>query len=153
MSTVPAALTALVQVVRSSPALAALTNGDAAVRVEDGPWLDRPSESDVIVIGWTPDEGQAVELTHTYDMGSGRESYDVVCLASSFSGDTDLAVRRARTDELVEAVRTELQADPTLGGVVTHAEITSQSWDQYQTSNGCEVPVQFTVHVEAFRID
>jgi hypothetical protein len=152
VSTVPAALAALVERLRCSPALAGPTDSDPAVRVEDGPWLDRPSEPDVIVIGWTPDEGQAVELTHTYDMGSGGESYDVVCLASSWSGDTDLAARRARADELVEAVRIELRADQTLGGVVTHAEITSQSWDQYQTSNGCEVPVQFTVHVEASRI-
>jgi hypothetical protein len=142
-----------VRVIRASPALAALnTPGQPNVRVEDGPWLERPTEPDVICVGWEPDEGEAVSLTPTYDLGSTQESYDVVCLASSFSGGTDLAARRVRSDALVEAVRAELMADPTLGGAVTHAEVTTQSWAQFQTSSGCEVPIEFTVHVEAFRI-
>lgn len=153
MSTVPAALSALVQRLMASPAVIALQlSGQPAVLVQDGPWLDRPTEPDVICVGWTPDEGNAVDLTVSRDMGSGSESYDVVCLASSFSGDVDLAARRSRTDALLEAVRTELMADQTLGGVVAIAEITDHSWDQYQTTAGCEVAAQFTVHIEAFRI-
>lgn len=154
MSTVPAALSALVALARSSPALAALRiPGQPAVRVEDGPWLDRPSEPDVICIGWEPDEGEVVTFAATYDLASGQESYDVVCLASSWSGGTDLPSRRARADALVEAVRAELMADPTLGGAVTRAEVTTQSWAQFQTSAGCEVPIEFVIHVEAFRLD
>jgi len=153
VSTIPAALSALVERLRVSPALAALQlPGQPSVLVQDGPWLDRPTQPDVICIGWTTDEGNAVDVTVTRDMESGQESYRVVCLASSFSGDVDLGARRARTDALLEAVRTELMADQTLGGVIAIAEITDHSWDQYQTSQGCEVAVQFTVSVEAFRI-
>lgn len=154
MSTVPAALSALVALARSSPALAALRiPGQPAVRVEDGPWLNRPTEPDVLCIGWEPDEGSAVEFAETYELDSSMESYDVVGLVSSWSGSTDITACRVRADALLDAFRRDLMADPTLGGVVARAEVTSRSWSQFQTGQGCEVPIEFTVHVDAFRLD
>lgn len=145
MSTIPAALTALVQLVTVSL---------PGVRVEDGPWLNRPEEPDVVVVGWTPDEGTAVEMADTIaGLGSSAESYDVTCLASSWSGETDMAARRARVDAMVEAVRGGLRIDHTLGGVVTRARVGTVSLDQFQTDAGCEAAVVFTVRVDAFRTD
>lgn len=149
MTTVPAALLGL----HAAATVATSTLPEPAVRVDDGPWLNRPEEQDVVVIGWTPDEGTAVESTDAIaGLASSQETYDVVCLASSWSGDTNLATRRARADSLVEAIRAELKTDRTLGGAVTRARLATLSLDQFQTSSGCEVAIQFVIRVEAFRI-
>lgn len=151
MTTVPAALTALVELARSR-AVDLQLPGKRPVRVVDGPWLDRPSEEDVIAIGWIPDEGEAVEFTDALaGLGSSQESYDVTCLASSWSGDTDIPARRARVDTLIEAVRAGLKADQTLGGTVTRARLATLSLNQWQLPKGCEVAVAFVVHIDAFR--
>lgn len=149
MTTVPAALLGL----HTAATIATSTLPEPAVRVDDGPWLNRPEEPDVVVVGWTPDEGTAVETTDAIaGLDSSRETYDVVCLASSWSGDTNLATRRARADSLVEAIRAQLKTDRTLGGAVTRARLATLSLDQFQTSSGCEVAIQFVIRVEAFRI-
>lgn len=154
MSTIPAALTALAERLKVSPAVVALKlPGQPPVLIQDGPWLASPSDPDVICVGWTPEEGNTVDTTVTHDLGSRQESSDVVCMASSWGGDTDLAARRDRADALLDAVDVELAADRTLGGVVAMAEVTSHVWDQYQTKGGCQVTVQFTIHIEAFRLD
>lgn len=149
MSTVPAALDGLVTSVRVAvSALPAPT-----VRVDDGPWISRPEERDVVVIGWTPDEGEAVEFTDAIaGLGSSQETYMVTCLASSWSGDLGMSARRARVDAIVEAIRAELKTDRTLGGVVTRARLATRSLDQFQTSSGCEATETFVVEVTAFRV-
>lgn len=145
MSTVPAALDALV-----ATAVAVMPG----VRVEDGPWINRPEAPDVIAIGWTPDEGEAVEFDEQpAGLDASQESYDVVCLASSWSGDLSMSARRARVDALVETLRGELRRDPTLGGVVARAVLTTLALNQYQTGQGCEATEMFTVHIDAFRND
>lgn len=147
MSTVPAALATLVTTTR----IAVSTLPAPAVRVDDGPWLNRPEEADVVVIGWTPEEGEAVEFTDSIaGLDSRQESYTVTCLASSWSGDVDMAARRARVDAIVEAVRAELRTNHTLDGVVTRARLATMSLDQYQTSQGCEAAETFVVAVDAF---
>lgn len=148
MTTVPSALLGL----HAAATIATSTLPAPTVRVDDGPWLAKPEEADVVVIGWIPDEGTAVEYTDAIaGLASSQETYDVTCLASSWSGDTDLVARRGRADSLVEAIRAELKTDRTLGGAVTRARLATLSLDQYQTSSGCEVAIQFVVRVEAFR--
>lgn len=145
MTTIPAALDALVGLVgRTQP----------DVLVSDGPWLARPDRPDVIAVGWTPTEGEAVEMVDV-DAGleTSRETYDIICLASSWSGDTAMGARRARVDGMVEQVRARLVADPTLGGAVARARLATVSLGQYQTASGAEAAVEFTVRVDAFRLD
>lgn len=150
MTTVPAALDGLVTTVR----VAVSTLPAPEVRVDDGPWLSRPEEADVVAVGWTPDEGTAVEYSDVIaGLDSSQETYDVTCLASSWSGGTDMSARRARADSLVEAIRSELRKDRTLGGAVTRARLSTASVDQYQTSSGCEVAVVFVIRIDAFRRD
>lgn len=149
MSTVPAALNGLVTTAR----VAVSTLPEPEVRVDDGPWLNRPEEPDVVVIGWTPDEGEAVEFTDAIaGLGSSQETYSITCLASAWVGEVDMPACRARVDAIVEAIRAELKTDRTLGGVVTRARLATLSLDQYQTSSGCEATETFTVEVVAFRV-
>lgn len=124
----------------------------SAVKVDDGPWLNRPEEADIVVIGWTPDEGEAVEFSDAIaGLDSSRESYTITCLASSWSGEVDMAARRSRVDEIVEAIRGQLRTDRTLGGAVNRARLATLSLDQYQTGSGCEATETFVVQVDAFR--
>lgn len=146
MTSVPAALSALVAIAEQAL---------PGVLVGDGPWLQRPSDPDIVAIGLEdPDTARAVQFTEAFaGLDSTQESYDVMCLASSWTGDTDMAARRARTDEMLEILRAALRADPTMGGVVMRARLATLSLDQFQASNGCEVISLFTVHIDAYRLD
>lgn len=143
MTAVPAAIDALIGAFESVP----------GVRVIDGPWLQRPSERDVVVVGWTPEEGSTVEFVNAIaGLGSSRETFDVSGLVSSWDGGTVMKTVRDRVDQIVEALRGRLVADPTLGGAVNRARLASAAVTQEQTDQGAVAEALFTVHVDAFRI-
>lgn len=145
MTTVPAALDGIINAVRSAPAM-------NRVDVLYGPWLDRPSAEDVIVVGWRPDEGNTVDFEETAaGLNSDEESYDVIGLVSSWNGNSDVRGAVIRADELIESIRTVLRDDPTLTGAVTRAQMRSRSLSPYQTSQGAECAVEFVIHVNAYR--
>jgi hypothetical protein len=145
MTAVPAALDALVSGFSAAPAL-------DGVLVFDGPWLRRPADPDVVVVGWTPDEGRTVEYVDAVaGLGSSRETFDVGGLASAWRGAASMSAVRRRADELIEAMRAHLRADPTLGGVVTRARLATLAFDEYQADAGTQVAVEFAIRIDAFR--
>lgn len=145
MSTVPAVLRALWDTWRAA--------SPTSTAVIDGPWLDIPSEGDVIVVGWLPDEGSSVDLSDTTaGLGSDREDLDVTNLVSAWRGGTDMAPTRQAADDLLETARAAVAADPTLGGAVMRARLGGGSWSQYRTVQGTQVTVEFSVNVTAFRV-
>ncbi|WP_242890265.1 hypothetical protein [Actinomadura litoris] len=143
VSTVPTALDALVT---------GLTAALPDVQVVDGQPVS--TEGDVICIGFGGVPGEpAVESTRTREQLArepDREQYDIACLASSWSGDTDAKTVRDRAYELVDAAADVLAADDTLGGVVMEARITTDSLTQEQTAEGAVATVRFIVHADAF---
>ena len=120
----------------------------------NGPWLQRPSEADVIVVGWLPDEGATVDFEETQaGLDSTREDFDIAGMVSSWNGDGDMGAAVDRSDELVEAIRGAINADRTLGGVVTRARLQTVSFSDHQTAQGAESALEFSVRVTAFRMD
>jgi hypothetical protein len=143
MSAVPAAIDGLLAQMRLSPVL-----GTPDVLICDGPWLQRPQEPDVVVIGWLPAEGPTVEW-HARPVslreGDEREDFTIQGLISAWRGDTDLKAARDRADVLLEAVRTAIQEDRSLGGAVSHSQLITLSLAHWQLEDGVEVPIQFGV--------
>lgn len=141
---VAAVLTALVAAVR--------VGVPADVVVFDGQPL-KISDPDVLVIGWSA-SGPSVEIDQEVDdLGGGRiERLRIACLASSYRGETDdeaVAFVRTRTVELLDLLTAALEADDTLGGVVSRAEFgTAGALDQAQTKNGPAATIEFTVLAE-----
>lgn len=142
-STIPAVLDALV---------ASWTVALPDVQVVDGQPLT--SEPDIVCVGFTGIPGEpSVEATE--DRGQlaatpDRERYDITCLASALRGETDAQAVRRRAFEMVEAIRADLQRDPTLGGVVMSARLAVLSLMGQQTADGAEATVTFTVRIDAF---
>lgn len=144
MTAVPAAIDNLIAILRATPAL-------AKVLILDGPWLDRPSDKDVIVIGWLPEENATVDWTEdTAGLGSYGERFDIQGLASSFSGGTLLKPPRDRCDFLLETVRTAVHAHSTLNGAVSRARVIAQHMTPFQNESGSAVDTDFTVSCEVF---
>jgi len=142
MTAVPVALDALVS----------LVSGDAGftgVRVFDGPWIVRPSDPDVIVIGWTPDERAPVGFVENPVLGSSESSFTVRGLVSSWTGDDNMPGVRGRVDELLETLRVALRGDPSLGGVVTIATLDAGQFTPLRSEQGCEALWDFTIRVDA----
>lgn len=148
MSAVPAAVDGLLALMRSSAVLSADT-----VLICDGPWIVRPEEPDVVVIGWLPEEGPTVAWHSDHAsllVSSTTEDFTIQGLVSAWRGDTDLKSARHRADELLEAVRVAVQRDQTLGGAVATARLFTLSQAHWQMDKGVEVPIQFGIRARVF---
>lgn len=144
MTAVPSAIDGLLGLMRTSP----LLNSDS-VLICDGPWLQRPQEPDVVVIGWLPAEGPTVQW-HSHPAALNApdrgEEFTIQGLVSAWRGDTDLKSARDRADALLEAVRIAVHGDPSLGGAVSFSYLAMVSLAHWQLEDGVEVPIQFGIH-------
>lgn len=150
MSTIPAALDALV---------AAASQAWPDVQVLDGGPTTEVSD-DVIAIGYSGSPSEAdVRSTLTreqLDMQPDLESYDVSCMASAWRGDArrdgrpDAQTVRRRAFELLAGIRAELARDSRLGGAVMMARMSTLDMVADQTQAGPVCTVRFAVHIDAF---
>lgn len=149
-SRVPAAVDALLTILRAAPGL-------ANVRIHDGPSPTNLADLDYIFVGWQPGGEAAVALEQSFNAAGARtrdEEFEISCYAESRRGDLDMATRRARVFALVGEVETALRATntaptaPTLNGTVLWAHLTTGNLLQAQ-SEGVVAGVQFTVSCRA----
>ena len=121
----------------------------AGVDVYDGPpQQDGASNPDAVFIGFQTGQLDAVTFTRDWaTMGAVRseEHYDVLCELQTFSGDTDIASRRARAFVLLDAIAAAITTDRTLAGAVRLASISTGNVQPEQTDRGCTVTVPFSV--------
>ncbi|MGH3094569.1 MAG: hypothetical protein ACRDMV_01045 [Streptosporangiales bacterium] len=120
--------------------------------VIDGPILQPPSTSDVLTVGYDEDEDTRSVQTERIIAGlnSEQESYDIACVASSWSGGTDVKPVRDSAAGMYSTVVQTLNTDPSVNGAVTRARVSFNTLDQVQAEGGCGVSVRFTIHVDAF---
>lgn len=120
--------------------------------VVDGPKPEAVNHREFVLVGSTgEDEDGGVIDRVSSDLGPGTwrdESGEVICSVWSWSGGNDLSQRRAlalaTTSTLIEAV----EADPSLGGLLTApqlAEVLDVRYQPRQTETGAIVRVVFTV--------
>lgn len=149
-SRVPAAVDALLAILRATPAL-------TDVRIDDGPAPVNLTDRHRIYVGWQPNGEAAVALIQDFNAAGARtrdESFEISCYAESRTGDKDMAARRARVFELVAAVETALRATdaapmaPTLNGTVLWSHLTTGNLTQQQ-SEGALAGLAFTVTCRA----
>lgn len=138
ISSIPAVLDALV---------AAWTVALPDVQVVEGqPVTTQP---DVICIGFTGTPGESAVAVQTSGRMADMESYDILCLFSSWNGSTDAKRVRDRAFEMIEAANTDLARDRRLGGAAMRAWMTVAEVAPEQTTKGAVCTVRVTVHVEA----
>jgi hypothetical protein len=122
------------------------------VQILDGPPTVEV-QGDVVAVGFSPDpDGAAVEATEaTADLGGGgREDFDVLGAASSWTGDTEIKTRRDRAFALIAAIKGELKRDPHVGGTCAQARLRITDYVPAQTTKGAVVTVTFRISVVAF---
>jgi hypothetical protein len=149
-SRVPAAVGALLAILRAAPAL-------ADVRIVDGPESVNLTERHRIYVGWQPNAESAVDLVQDFNAAGARtrdEDFTIACYAESRTGDKDMAARRDRVFEIVAAVETALRATdaapeaPTLNGTVLWSHLTAGDLTQEQ-NQGAIAGLNFTVTCRA----
>jgi hypothetical protein len=149
-SRVPAAVGALLAILRAAPAL-------ADVRIVDGPESVNLTERHRIYVGWQPNAESAVDLVQDFSAAGARtrdEDFTIACYAESRTGDKDMAARRDRVFEIVAAVETALRATdaapeaPTLNGTVLWSHLTAGDLTQEQ-NQGAIAGLNFTVTCRA----
>ncbi|MDX3101754.1 hypothetical protein [Nonomuraea angiospora] len=152
MSTIPAALDALVALAKRVWPDVQILDGGPTVEVRD----------DVIAIGYSGTESQPdVRSTMTreqLDLDPDMERYDVMCMASAWRGDAhrsgqpDAQTVRNRAFELLAGFRDELARDSRLGGTAMMARLSTLDVVADQTKAGPVCTIRFVVHVDAFAV-
>ncbi|MDP9949124.1 MULTISPECIES: hypothetical protein [Streptomyces] len=149
-SAVPAAIDALLTILRAAPGL-------AGVAVVDGPPGVNFTERLRIYVGYSPGSDQAAEIQQSF-AGAGARQRDedaaISCYAEARGGDKDMGLRRAQVFGLLAEVENALRGTdaapqaPTLGGAVLWSEVTAGSLSQAQES-GTLAGLAFTVAYHA----
>ncbi|MFF5421802.1 hypothetical protein [Streptomyces misionensis] len=150
-SRVPAAVGALLDILRAAPSLA------GQVRIEDGPTAVNLTDRDRIYVGWQPTGEAAVSLQQDFNAAGARtrdEVFTIACYVESRAGDKDMSARRNRAFEILGVVESELRASdtspeaPTLNGTVLWSHVTAGDLYQEQRE-GAIAGVNFQVMCRA----
>lgn len=146
-SAVPAAIDALLEILRAAPEL-------EGVEVIDGPPVDDQSEADQLCVGYQPGEGESASMVQDFAYAGARrrdEQGVINCWIDTWSGDDEVQPRRQRAFALLAVVEDVLRASdtareaPTLGGVVQWSQLAAGSLNQVLTDQGMRVGIAFTV--------
>jgi hypothetical protein len=149
-SRVPAAVDALLTILRAAPGL-------ADVLIIDGPATTNLTSLRHVFVGWSPSGDAAVGLQQAFNAAGARtrdEAFEITCYAEARAGDTDMKARRDEVFALVGEVETALRATnetptaPTLLGTVLWAHLTAGDLTQVQ-SDGSLAGLAFTVTCQA----
>jgi hypothetical protein len=149
-SRVPAAVDALLAILRARPAL-------ADVEVVDGPPVVNLTALRRIHIGWAPSADAAVTLQQEFAGAGARtrdEEFSITCYAEARSGDKDMRAQRDAVFALVAEVEQALRATsempdaPTLLGTVLWAHLTAGDLIQVP-AEGSLAGLSFTVACQA----
>jgi hypothetical protein len=123
----------------------------APAQVIDGPATIGVS-GPVVWVGITPDDPSTDVPTVTAGLRAERESFDIQCLARSWSGSADVRRQREQTAALVAKARAALRSDSTLGRSVMHARFGGLLYAPYYTEQAqLVVDVQFRVSCDLYR--
>ncbi|MFE9098491.1 hypothetical protein [Streptomyces sp. NPDC007264] len=149
-SRVPAAVDALLAILRAAPGLAGVT-------IVDGPPVVNLTALKHVFVGWQPSAEAAVSLEQSFNSAGARtrdETITISCYAEARAGDTDMQARRAEVFALLGEVETALRATnsaptaPTLNGTVLWAHLTAGDLTQVQ-AEGSLAGLAFTVTCQA----
>lgn len=149
-SRVPAAVNALLDILRAAPAL-------FEVAIVDGPEAVNYTQRQRLYVGWRPDAEAAVSLQQEFNAAGARtrnEAFAISCYAEARAGDKDMKARRDEVFALVGEVETALRATneaptaPTLNGTVLWAHLTAGDLAQEQ-AEGSIAGLAFTVTCQA----
>lgn len=138
---VPTAIDALVDT---------LTRELTGARVFDGPATGSVT-GDAVWVGITPTDPSLDTFDQTAGLGRSQVTFDITCLARSWSGSANVRTQRTRAYALVGRVKALLRADPTLGGAVMNARLAGSLYTPYLTEQGqLVVDVIFRVAVTTY---
>lgn len=149
-SRVPAAVDALLAILRAAPAL-------SEVVIVDGPSTVNFTQRQRLYIGWQPSAESAVSITQQWNAAGARtrdEAFSINGYAEARAGDTDIQARRNEAFALLGEVETALRASnsaptaPTLNGSVLWAELAAGDLF-YDVSQGSLAGLAFTVTCQA----
>ena len=141
---VDAVCLALTSLWQGAAALDGVTVVDSAqANADSSPeWLWVAHDGDV------PDDGNELITAEQSWMAFNKvkqENADITCAAVVVSGDISIPTVRARANAIISAAEDALRTDPTLGGLVMQASLTSLRYFQNVSTAGAKVRAVFTV--------
>ena len=151
-STAPAAMAGLVTLVGGRVAALVIPVGGTRPQVKDGAQVSSAGTKEAIDIGYQDEDNAAVEWVIDPDestTAADLEHYTINCAVRILKA-RDMIAARNRAFELLAVVGGAIKTDPTLGGAVMTARITSYSLEPVQSLGGALAPILFGVTCTAW---
>lgn len=126
------------------------------LRVDDGPPRDKPSDFEVLWVGWDPEQAYHATARRVDGdsnlLGRDTEEGEIACILRLRTGDVEMAPLRERAMEIIAAIEESLREDHTLGGACDHAGFDGTSFGvtHYQISEGAQIGISFSVEYTAY---
>lgn len=134
--------------------VAVATDALTGVTVIDGPAKGKPSEKELLLIGWDDQQQNHViaQRVEADALGGAIEQGDIACFIATRKGNADMASTRARGAEILAELETAVRANPTLNGSVAESSVgPAMALTQYQTTqDGASIGLSFSVSYEAY---
>lgn len=134
--------------------VAGLSSALPDTAVADGMFTGGSNRRSVLIVGYAPDDDNAV--THELEADdlrsrSSRELYTIQCLAQVSTGaQASLPSARRAAYGLVSAVGAFLAADPRIGKRVSSAQIATIVYRPSQSKGSAVATIQFGIDIDAF---
>lgn len=150
-SAVPAAIDALLAILRADAGLSGVT-------VIDGPPVGDQSDQDYVAVGWQPDGDESAQIVQDFNAAGARtrdEDFGISCWIDTWTGDSDVSARRTRAFALLAVVENAIRASgsspmaPTLNGAVLWAHLTNAVLKQANTDQGVRAGIAFSITCRA----
>lgn len=150
-SAVPGAITQLLAILGAAAGL-------SGVQVIDGPPTVDMSMTEFVAVGWQPDGEESVQIAQDFASAGARtrdEDFAILCWLDTWTGDSDVSVRRARAFELLAVVENAIRASggspnaPSMNGSVQWAHLTNAVLKQANTQDGVRAGIAFTITCRA----
>lgn len=119
------------------------------VDVLDGPSIEDFGR-DVVAIGIAMDEAEQDSSFDVAGLETDRETFDMVCMVRSWTGDPELSERRRRAFQLFEEITAIIKSDPKLKGTVARARVSNVAYMPARLPEGALATVTFRVRIDAF---
>lgn len=140
-TTAPAALTALVTLLKAA-------TDPTAITIIDGP-TDGAETDAYLCVGWDGETTAGVRSTQDPAAMRGpgnhsrKEDYDVLCYLNVHTGDSDITTPRTTAFAFLAAVETLLRANTTLSGALNSGGWAQLSeWEMRQGSSGAGLAIE-----------
>lgn len=122
---------------------------DPQVQVLDGPTVDDIGQN-IVAVGITGEDFHVESNLLNAGLMTNQETFELWSMVRSWTGDEDMALRRARAFGIFDVISDLVKEYPDLNGTVARAQIDRVDYLPSRLPEGAVASVNFRLRIDAF---